>query len=72
MQGSYFHSLMRWRETPASPLSIILKHFVGGGDYRLSMAASCAAIDYTFRSSLAAHAEFAGKTPRGENTKAFT
>ena len=37
----------------------------------LSMSASCAAIDCTFRSSLAAHAEFAGGTPGGENTKAF-
>ena len=43
----------------------MLKQFVGGGDYRLSMAASCVAIDCIFRSSLAAHAEFADGTPGG-------
>ena len=65
-------SILYWDDGKHSPLNIILEQFVGGGDYRLSMAASCAAIDCTFRSSLAAHAEIAGGTPGGENTKAFT
>ena len=54
-----------------SPLSIMLKQFIGGGDYSLSMAGSCGAIDCTFWSSLAAHAEFVGGTTGGKNTKVF-